>query len=245
MATTVRSSSSNSASTGTAISVTAPTGTTTGDLVIVTITHNNEAALSDNNGATPFTEDLEYTPSVGGFGRLAVYSRRIQAGDPTTYNFTSSGAGSRWSIVAVTFQNPNPTTIYDVAPVGNDSAGVPGTTGTASSITTTTANAIHVIMCAQDGANNATTGTPATYTVEKNVTTNQCQTVVDKAIAVVGATGTQTWTYTSSLDWVAINMAIKDESPTGIKTIIGLAKASVKTTNGLAIASVKTVNGLA
>lgn len=227
MATTVRASSNNGAASGTALSVSAPTGTTTGDVALVFITHNSEAALSDNNGATPFTESLEYTPSFGGFGRLAIYSRRIQAGDPATYNFTSAATG-RWSAIAVTLQNPHASTIFDVSPVGGDSAGASDTTGTSNSITTLTSGALHFIFFGVDGAANAITGTPAGYTAEQNVTTNQCGAVAYKVIASPSATGAQTWTWTNNSGWVGINMAVMDQDAVALKagtlSLMGVGK---------------------
>jgi len=109
MATSLRASSQNGSTTGTAMSIAAPTGTVAGDLVIIIVHGNGNTTIVDNNGATPFTEDLtDYSPLTS--DTVSIFSRRIVGGDPTTYNFTL-GASSRWSIIASTWQNPNATTM--------------------------------------------------------------------------------------------------------------------------------------
>lgn len=214
MATTIRASSSNSATTGTAISVVAPTGTTTGDLVTISVHVNTDTTIVDNNGATPFTEDLtDYSPNPSSGMTVSLFSRRIQIGDPTTFNFTSGGTG-RWSITAVTYQDPNLTTIYDVAPSTTNAARQDpnlGTTEVAPTITTLTDNAIHVVCgYLDDGASAAISG-PAGYT-QRAAPVNQPQVLSTKVITSAGATGPQTVTFpgTANTGTIALSYAIKD-----------------------------------
>lgn len=215
MATTVRASSSNSATTGTAVSVTAPTGTTTGDVVIVTVHCNGQTTIVDNNGATAFTEDLnDYKPNTTAGQTLSVFSRRIVGGDPSTYNFTI-GATGRWNVIAVALQNPDPSTIYDVTPTGGNNRDTTlAATVSAASITTTTANAIHFCVGCIDTNALTMSGTPAGYTVEKNVSPNQTTAVVYKVIAAAGATGAQTFTASGNEAMMAAKFAIKDGATT-------------------------------
>src|SRR5215471_18650883 len=99
MATTLRSSSANTAGTGTALSVSAPTGTATGDLVQIFVHLNGVTTITDNNGSTAFTEDVnDYQNTPSGM-TTSIFTRRVQAGDPSTYNFTA-GASDRWTVVA-------------------------------------------------------------------------------------------------------------------------------------------------
>lgn len=202
----VRSSSSNSASSGTAVSVSAPAGTTAGDVVIVTIHLNDEDTSLDNNGATPFTEDLEYLGSGTGQS-LIVYSRRIQPGDPSTYNFTASGS-TRWSIIAVTYQDPNPSVIYDVAPSEDNLVEDSGTTVTAPSIVTTIDGSYHVAIGADDGSGNSVLSGPGgIYTLEES-TTNQAQGYADAAISPAGSTGPQSFTFDDDDGTISLSFAV-------------------------------------
>lgn len=216
MATSVRASAVNTAATGTAASVSAPAGTTTGDLVIVVVHYNNSTTIVDNNGSTPFTEDLnDYQETTTGL-TISVFSRRIQGGDPTTYNFTG-GSNTRWTVVAVTFQNPHASTIYDVAPTSGNSnqSGVAVATLTSLSINTLTNAAIHCVVCCPDNPATAIVK-PAGYTEEQNNATNQAVDFSDKVITSAGATGAQTWTWTSNAGVATLSFAIMDITATSV-----------------------------
>jgi hypothetical protein len=216
MTISVRSSSKNSADSGTAITVAAPAGTDTGDVVVVVIHGNGETSFVDNNGATPFTENLaDYT--TGGT-TISVFSRRIQAGDPATYAFTL-GASNRWSIVAVALQNPHDTDVYDIAPAeGNTYVGSgAGTMVDFLSITTLTDNAIHLVACCVDSGTAGVSATPAGYTHLQTTTAGQqVVSVCYKSIAATGATGTGTFTLdTDSVDRITLSFAIKSSTGGG------------------------------
>lgn len=216
MATTVRSSSINTTS-GSAVTVAAPAGTTTGDVVIVIVSCNGNTTIVDNNGSTPFTEDLnDFQETVGG-ETVSVFSRRIVGGDPSTYAFTT-GLSGRWTAVAVTFQSPHASVIYDVAPdTANSSAFTPNTTApTSDAITTINANALHVIAVLPDGPATAVSGTPAGYTILQN---GGDQTIAAGylLIASPGSTGVQTWT-TALEDSVTLSFAIRDIGSAVVRT---------------------------
>lgn len=196
------------------MSVSAPAGTTTGDLVVVVVHANGTVTIVDNNGSTPFTEDLDDLQEAGAGQTVSVFTRRIVGGDPSTYSFTIGSSG-RWTCTAVTFQNPHASVIYDVAPaVGN--SGTTTTAGTldSPSITTTNANAIHVVSGNSDGDTNTITGTPAGYTVQQNGG-NQTTAIATKVITSPGSTGAQTWTDQTPDGWITLSFAIRDEGGGG------------------------------
>jgi len=223
MSASYRASSSNSAASGTAVTVTAPTGTTTGDVVVISVHSNNQTTIADNNGATPFTEDInDYKPNTSGGHTVSVFSRRIQAGDPSSYAFTLGTTG-RWSIVATTFQNPNATNIYDVAPSTSNAANADDSaaaTIAAPAITTNTTNTIHVVCGYFDDGAGGTPSAPAGYSTS-GVEADEPQGVFYKTIAAAGSTGAQTVTGTTSSPRIALSFAIKDTGvTTSIKDII-------------------------
>jgi hypothetical protein len=210
--TSVRSSNTNSDVTGTAISVTAPTGTKIGDVVVVSVHVNGNTTIVDNNGSTPFTEDInDYQPNSSSGHTVSIFSRRIEAGDPSTYSFTS-GATGRWSIVATTFSNPHPTDIYDIAPSTSNAAAVNDSSSaniTAPSITTTTDNAIHVVCAYWDTGNYDSITEPSGYANLGEIN-NQPQGMSYKLITTAGATGDQLYTSTESNPRAALSFSIKD-----------------------------------
>lgn len=117
MALSFRTSTQNSSSTGTAISVSAPTGTTAGDLVKVVVQANGQTTIVDNNvlvSATNLTTGADLdggtsstTASVSPTGNklllLSVASRTIITVDPNEPTIT--GNGLTWVSIG--------TTVYD------------------------------------------------------------------------------------------------------------------------------------
>lgn len=208
--TQLRSSSNNSATTGTAVSVASPTGTTVGDLVLVVLACNNQTTIVDNNGATVFAENLnDYQPNTANGLTLSVFSRRIIAGDPGTYNFTI-GATGRWNVTAICIKNPHPSIIYDVSPVGGGNRDTTlAATVSANSITTTTDSALHIIIGCIDTATLTMSGTPAGYTIIQNSSPNQTTTTMYKVISAAGATGSLTFTASGNESMLAASLAVR------------------------------------
>lgn len=203
----VRSTSSNSANTGTAFSVSAPTGTTEGDVVFIIAHGNEQTTWTDNNGSTPFTEDLaDYKPNPSYGQVLSIFSRRIQAGDPTTYNFTKGSTG-RGALLAITVQDVNLTNIYDVA-ITTANAESDGSTMDAPSITTLTDGALHICLACLDDGVVTVTGFPSGYgdTVSEN---DQPVGAASKVITTAGSTGAQTFTFSGSSGRMSASFAVK------------------------------------
>lgn len=222
MATTLRASSSNSATTGTAVSVTAPTGTAAGDVVVISLHGNNQTTFVDNNGATPFTASgvSDYKPNTIGGHTVSIYTRVIQAGDPTTYNFTM-GTSGRWSIIADAWQNPN-ASFFDVSPSTANAANTDDSAANtidAPTITTLTDNAIHVVHgYFDDGAAGNPSG-PAGYTAA-GADNDEPQVASYKVITTAGATGAQTVTGTTSAPRIALSYSIRDSGNVATNTFL-------------------------
>ena len=90
----IRSSSQNSGATGTDLNVSIPAGAQVGDKIIIAAVANGQTTIVDNNGSTPFTEDInDYQPNPSNGITMSIFSRVLQAGDPTTFHFTSGASG--------------------------------------------------------------------------------------------------------------------------------------------------------
>lgn len=206
---TVKSVSSNSATTGSAVSVAAPTGAVAGDLVLVFIHANAQNTITDNNGATPFlTSDANnYKPNPTHGHTFSMLARIIQPGDPTTYNFTL-GSSDRWGIIALCIQTPNPGMIYDViASLSNNNDGDTDT-AVAPSITTLCANALAISVAGLDDSLATVSGTPAGWTSQANVA-NQPMGVATKPMVTPSATGTASFVFTTASSWISMQVAIR------------------------------------
>lgn len=211
MAATVRASAINAAGTGNTISVSAPAGTIAGDFAIVAIALNVLPTIVDDNGATPFAEDLDFRPNGDGEMVTALWSRRIQPGDPATYNFTKSG-GNRWTAISIAVRDLDPSAAYDVAPVGGNNLDLPGdAAGSAVGITTLFANALHLVFMSFDANLGTFPAGPTAngYTLVQEGG-NQPLSVYAKSIASPGATGDQAWTLSGAgAAWQGMSLAIK------------------------------------
>ncbi len=218
--TAIRSSSQASNGSGTAVAITAPSGTAAGDLVLVVVHSNNVTTIADNNGGTPFTESVnDYQETDAGL-TASLFVRRIQSGDPGTYNFTL-GTSSRWGAIAVALSSPHASTIFDVVSSNTQQGGGVDATMTAASITTLTANAIHFAVFGADGSGNAFVTAPDGYTTHQNLTSNQTLLVTSKVIASPGATGAQSADFTTTNGAFAFSFAIIDHTAGGAATITG------------------------
>lgn len=213
MAIAFRSASQNSASTGTAISVTAPAGTTTGDFVVCIVHGNGQETLADNNGSTPFTEAAnfsDYKPNTSNGHVMSVFYRTIQVGDPGTYNFTLSTSG-RWGVVAIAFSGTS--LVFDVAPnttnaANDDSA----STGTINAPAITVANnSIHVVFCGWDTGAIGSITTPSGYTIAGNANGGGEPVHASyKAFGSGGSTGTVSCVNTEFGAMIASSFSVKE-----------------------------------
>ncbi len=157
--TDVRAATTANAASGTAISLTAPPFIP-GDSGLVLISLNGTITCADNNGATPFAEWApgDFQNATGG-STMVGYTRRLAAGDPTTWAFTSSASG-RWGAVATVFTNSDPLTLYDVVATAATHDGV---TTFAPAITTVSPRAIHVGVILLDSGGQLYTSFPVGY----------------------------------------------------------------------------------
>lgn len=173
-----------------------------------------------------FTEQIDdYKPNTTSGHTMSVFSRVIEAGDPSTYNFTL-GASGRWAAVAICATDTS-TPTDDVAPsttnAGNrDSAG--DGNATTASITTGVNNAAHIIVAGWDTSAIGTITTPSGYTLLANANGGGQPThVAYKVITPAGATGTTTPTNTEFGAYITFSFSIKGVAVAAtVKTLAAL-----------------------
>ena len=197
-----------SSGSGTAITVTKPTGGSPGDLLLIIINHNDELkTIADNNGSTPCTQQIDINGALGS-GGLAVWYRFVGASEPASYAFTFSGS-DRWTIVACILHNAHSTKPFDVNPAdGSDEAA--STTPTCPGVTTLTNFAWAIAAAGTDGTGNGGTFTagPTGYTEIGTVNVQQPLSVFYKEIPVASATGDQDFTITTAGGGVSYTLSI-------------------------------------
>lgn len=217
MALSFRTATTFSSSSASAISLTAPTGTTIGDLVKVIVQANGQTTIVDNNGATPFTEQVnDYKPNTTNGHTFSIFSRVIQSGDPTTYNFTAGLTGRCAAIAICATDTATPED--DVAPsttnaTNRDSAG-DGTAVTAS-INTGVNNAAHIVVAGWDTGAIGSITTPSGYTLLANANGGGEPIHASyKVITSAGATGTTNIVNTEFGAYITFSFSIKSVAST-------------------------------
>lgn len=226
----IRSSSQNSAASGSP-SVAAPAGAQVGDKMIVVVAVNGQTTIADNNGSTPFDEDInDYKPNTSSGQTISVFSRIIQAGDPATYNFTPGTTG-RWSAVAICLKGG----AYDIAPstgnAANDDSASSGTIN-APSITVGN-NSLHIVVCNWDTAAIGTITTPSGYTLIQNANDGGNPLHASyKAFASGGATGAVTCQNTEFGAMIAFSFSVKSRTSLLLDKVSGTDAGFANPDNG-------------
>jgi len=207
---TVRASGTGNAtgSSGTAISITKPTGVTSGDVVIAFVYANNPAtSIVDNNGANSFTTIGSLRNETGVFVGLVAY--RVAGGsEPASYAWTSNSSGA-WGVVIATYTGVNTTTVEDTTSTYNFNVD-PSSVSDCDSLTTATDGAFSLVMGTVDSSTSALSAGPGNgYTQRVINTANRDLIIFDKEIAPAGATGNQTITWTLSDDTAGYQVALR------------------------------------
>jgi hypothetical protein len=194
------------------ITVAEPSGVTTGDLVLVFLSVNGTSIThSDANGATAFDNEAYETVYAGGLS-TSIWSRWWQSGDPSTYTFELSD-NQRFGIAAMAIENVH-AAMFDAAIVQGENGGA--TDCDANSITTATANALHIAVMGLDGNTTTIGGFPSGYTVHESGG-NQNITVTSKIIASPGATGAQNFnTFSASQGCSGWSLALRSEDASDV-----------------------------
>jgi hypothetical protein len=177
--------------TRTTTTVTKPTGTANGDLVLLGIVTGNATEAVDPTPPAGFTLLTGY-PTDASDGSFNVEMRvyyRIASSEGASWDFTHSSASSEG--VAVTYRTVDTSTPIDVNP---SIAPGSGATSTATSVTTTTANAM-LIFFGHDWGSTPGGLTPPTGMTERVDTGGPgIIYVAEQLLGAAGATGTRSMT---------------------------------------------------
>lgn len=182
--------------------------------------------IKANSGFTIAPNFTDYKPNTGNGHTMTLFSRTIQAGDPSTYNFTS-GASGRWALIAICFSGTS--LDFDVAPntanAANDDSASTGTINSPS-ITTGVANTIHTVFCGWDTSATGTITTPSGYTLLQNANSGgEPLHASYKAIASASATGTVSNVNTEFAAMIASSFSVKEDvavSTLNLRMLMGM-----------------------
>jgi hypothetical protein len=206
--------------TSTSVIISKPNDVVQGDLMIVNIQQsNNKDADPTCTGWTLI--DGAVVDAGPELRRQAVLYKVAGASEPTDYTFTLPSGVDRGSIAIVAFSGIDPTSPFDVAPGTVNGPETAGTTATANTITSASANSAIVMLAAmQDGSstnsfNNWSTTSPGTLTEIYDYNNSGVKEGVGAAWSIkaaAGSTGNGTVTLSASKKWGSILLALKPKA---------------------------------
>jgi hypothetical protein len=192
-----------SATGGTTLVLTKPTGTTADDILIAAI-YTKDASSASITPPSGWTLLQSYAASA--FFLFATYYRVAGASEGASYSFTVGGSGTIGALSAYRGADSG-------AIVSGISTGGSGTTSTCPSVTTTRADARVVVIAGGDeGAGTATTYTPPSGVTEREDIFSSALLLGlgDVTQSAAGSTGTKSWTSSRSLNKIgAVTVALQ------------------------------------
>jgi len=200
MAIIIESTSSNApGGSGTSITVNTPSGVQAGE-VLVALIGCSFTSGTFNASATGWTLQRQRQHSNNQQG-LAVLTRTVQVGEPTSHTFNLNVSGSSRRGIVLRLSGADPNTPMDATP--SDDAGS-GTVIAASSITTAHNNSL--ILMAANWSANATSFTPDQLTTTLVINRLGAAHGIQ---AAAGASGNKTATIANST-WISILLAVME-----------------------------------
>lgn len=196
---------------GTSITLSKPSGTTTGDFALFIVAINNNNSTLSASGSNPVIAEAHQSPS--GVMQCYIRYRWVTGSEPTAYGFTHSSS-SAYGAHCLVYRGVDPTIPFDVSPSLSSTWDVNLNTSTISefnNITTLTNNALAIAVGMSDLAAAAKTSDPTGYTLRANQTTSRQLTTYDKLYATAGATGAYQMTWNSADDAMGWHFALREE----------------------------------
>ena len=198
--------SSRTASTETAtttVSLPAPTGRTAGDVLVASFTADKNPAATVPAGWTAITNGL----SIGSGARVFAYYRVVGSSDPGTYTWTLSTA-VKWGGGITAYTGVNTTTPLDSTVATAVNATFSATSIAVPGVTTASNGALLIGGLGFDSSTPAATA-PTGWTERFETSGGQVAEQADRTQPAAGATGTATWTFSSSKAVAAWRTALK------------------------------------
>jgi len=216
--------------TGSNVTITVPTGTTAGDVLVCIIAERTNSATDKvtaiSNGGAAFTSQNYH--GNGSNAGVAMWTRVVQAGDPSTYTIATT-VDIEAALMA--YRGVDNSTPIDASGTANGNS---GTAITMNAVTTGVNNAWFVGGVAQveTGATSSSdTATKRTFSDNGgNNSTKIGVYMADKLVVTAGSSGAQTFTSSVSGAWESFAVSLKPNTNTTTnQTQQGLARITATT----------------
>ncbi|WP_426997067.1 PKD domain-containing protein [Pseudarthrobacter sp. N5] len=193
------------------VSITAPSGTAAGDVLVASITADlNPSMASVPASWTPVVNALGINSSPTSGARVFAYYHVVSSADPASYTWTLSAA-VKWGAGMTAYRGVNNTTPLDSPVVTAVDTSYTATSITVPSITTVSNGAM---LIGGVGLDTATPGIspPSGWTQRWQAAGGQIGEEADTTQSAAGASGTATWTLSSARAVAVWRTALKPAS---------------------------------
>lgn len=190
----------------TTVSLPAPTGRVAGDVLVPSFTADKNPTVAVPAGWTAITSGL----SIGSGARVFAYYRVVDSADPSTYTWTLSTA-MKWGGGITAYTGVNTTTPLDSSVATATNTTYSATSITVGSVTTASNGAMLIGGLGFDSSNPAATP-PSGWTEVWETSGGQVAEQANRVQATAGATGTDTWTFSTAKAVAAWRTALKPAS---------------------------------
>lgn len=205
--TEVNAITANSGTAVTTASLTVPSGTAAGDVLVAAITVDLNPGLTAPAGWTALVNGQSINSSSSSGARAYAYYKAVGASDPATYNWTLSSA-AKWGGGITAYRGVNNSTPLDSPVVTAADTSYSATSITVGSITTATNGAMLIGGVGCD-CSSPVVAAPSGWTERWEAAAGQIAEQADKPQAAAGASGTATWTLSAARAVVAWQTALK------------------------------------
>jgi PKD repeat protein len=207
----VNSSSSYAATASATVSLTKPSGTAAGDVLVAAITADfNPTTSAVPAGWTPIVNAVSINSSSSSGSRLFAYYHVVGSADPSGYTWTLSSA-VKWGAGITAYRGVNNTTPLDSSVVTAVDASYSATSITGPSVTTASNGAMLIGGVACD-CSSPVASPPSGWTERWDAAGGQAAELADKVQAAAGASGTATWTLSAARAVAVWRTALKPAS---------------------------------
>lgn len=179
------------------VTLSAPSGTADGDVLVASITADmNPSMTSVPAGWTPIVNALGINSSSTSGARIFAYYHVVGPADPQSYGWTLSSA-VKWGAGLTAYRGVDNTTPLDTPVATAVNATYQATSITAPSVTTVSPNAMLIGAVGYD-ASTPGISPPGGWTERWEATGGQIAESADSVQPVAGASGTATWTLSAA-----------------------------------------------
>lgn len=218
MAISYVNSNSNGASSGTAVTVTKPTGIQSGDVIIAVVNARGNTSISDNNGSNAFASVYQ-TTFMSSSAKYHIFRRIATGSEPASYAFTLA-ASVAWEVIVSVYRGVD-SSVFRITPSSSTHSSSFNVAPTAPAISSGLVAGDMLIAVGLMNYTYAIKTNPSGWNVRQDLSGYQTSALVD-LVATGTSKSAAAWALNSSSYWAANMFALKPAALTGNSLFFGM-----------------------